>query len=143
VTAARPPWPARLLAFLLVVWEPALFALTASAALERLLFYGWPAVLLLSYRALIVGLGIAAGRSLWTLSPAGPRLARWWALSHAVAVLLTFGTPYFPSNRVPGTKGPTLAMLLAWDAAWWAWLRWSPRLRRVYRDAQAPGGQGR
>jgi hypothetical protein len=126
------PWLARLLAGLLVVWEPITLALTASAALDRLTSYGWPALALLAYRAGVAGLGIAAGRALWSQRSEGPVLAQAWAVSHAAAVLLTFVTPFFPSNRLPGTKGPLLVALLAVDAAWWAWLQWSPRVRRAY-----------
>jgi hypothetical protein len=127
---------------LLVGWEPIAFALTASSALARLVSYGAPAFALLGFRALVVGLGIAAGRALWALDAGGPRLARWWAVLHAAAVVATFATPYFPSNRAPSVKGPTLALLLAIDALWWAWLRWSPAVRRAYQ-AEGPGGIGR
>jgi hypothetical protein len=134
VTGSRPPLPARVLAALLVVWEPLTFALTASAALPRLVIYGLPAFALLAYRGLVVGLGIAAGRALWAGRTEGPTLARSWAILHATAVVLTFATPYFPSNRVPGAKGPVLALLLLIDGAWWAWLRWSTSVRRAYGD---------
>jgi hypothetical protein len=49
-----------------------------------------------------------------------------------VALVLTFSTPYFPSNRPPATKGPTLVLLIGIDVAWWAWLTWSPSVRRAY-----------
>jgi hypothetical protein len=133
----HPPRLALLLAILLVIVEPLGLAYTASSALPRLALYGPPAFLLLACRVLVAGLGIAAGRALWTGDAAGPRLARWWAAAHALALVLTFATPFFPSNRVPGTKGPTLAFLLALDAGWWAWLRWSPAVRRAYAGGAA------
>jgi hypothetical protein len=126
------PRLARALSLFLLVWEPLTFAVTAAAALSRLTFYGPPAFLLLAYRLAVVGIGMAAGRALWDGEARAPALARGWALAHAVAVVLTFATPFFPSNRLPGTKGPTLAVLLLFDAACWAWLRWSPRVRRAY-----------
>jgi hypothetical protein len=128
----RPPLLALVLAMLLFVWEPLTLAATASRALSRLASYGAPAWGLLAYRALVAGLGMAAGRALWQRDPEGPRLARWWALAHAVGLVLTFSTPYFPSNRLPGTTGPTLSVLLAVDAAWWAWLGYSSRVRQAY-----------
>jgi hypothetical protein len=113
-------------------------ALTASSALDRFMLYGLPAFLLLTARALIAGLGIAAGRGLWAGSPSGPRLGRWWAVLHASGLVLTFSTPYFPSNRVPGSKGPVLAALLMFDAICWAWLSWSPAVRRSYQRDDSP-----
>ncbi len=128
----RLPLPMVLFAGLLVCWEPVTFALTASGALTRLAQFGWPAWLLLAYRALVVGLGLVVGRALWARDPSAPRAARGWLVLHAVALVLTFSTPYFPSNRPPGTKGPTLALLIGIDVAWWAWLTWSPSVRRAY-----------
>jgi hypothetical protein len=127
-----PPGLARALALFLLVWEPLTFAATAAAALNRLMLYGPPAFLLLGYRLLVVGIGMAAGRALWAGDPRGPSLARGWAIAHAVALVVTFATPFFPSNRVPGTKSATLALLVLFDAACWTWLRWSPRVRAAY-----------
>jgi hypothetical protein len=130
MTARALPPAAWLLMALLVVWEPLTFALTLSSALPRLALFGPPAYLLAGYRAVVVALGVAAGRAMWARSPAGRRLARWWAPAHMLAVALTFATPFFPSNRVPGTKEPILLLLLTIDAAWFIWLTRSRRLRR-------------
>lgn len=131
---AQSRLPAPLLFFvgLLVIWEPVTFALAASAALSRLAQFGLPAMLLLGFRALVTGLGLAVGRALWSRDPSALRAARAWLILHAIALVLTFTTPYFPSNRPPSTKSLTLALLLALDAAWWLWLAWSPSVRREY-----------
>ena len=126
------PRLALVLAVLLVIWEPATFALAASAALSRLALYGAPAFLLGAYRSVVVGVGIAAGRALWAGRREGRRLAQWWAVLDAAGTVLTFATPYFPSNRLPGTKGPLLALLLTVNAAWFLWLQWGPSVRRAY-----------
>lgn len=125
------PLLAKILVALLVVWEPLTFAVTISSALPRLAVYGYPAYLLAAYRALVVGVGVAAGRALWGAAPGAIRLGQAWAVAHIVALVVTFATPFFPSNRVPGTKGPTLALLVAMDVAWWVWLSRSKRLRRA------------
>jgi hypothetical protein len=132
-----PPGPGvlvRLLAAFLVGWEPLALALVASSALERLLHYGVPALALLGYRMLVTGIGLAAGRALWTGRPGGVRLARMWAVAAAIATGVTFWTPYFPSNRVPGTKGPTLAAILLFDAAVYAYLTRSARVRAAFPE---------
>jgi hypothetical protein len=116
------PLLARVLAAYLVAGEPLTFALVASGALNRLVLYGFPAFLLLSFRGAVIGLGIAAGRALWRDGPHGAQLGQWWAALHACAVAITFATPYFPSNRTPSARRWTLAALLLFDAACWTWL---------------------
>ncbi len=115
----------------LVVYEPLAYALTASAALGRLTLYGLPAFGLLAFRAGVTALGVAAGLALWRREGYAPRLARWWVVGHALALVVTFGTPYFPSNRLPRLKPVTLAAQLTFAVGCWSWLRWSRRLREA------------
>lgn len=110
----------RALGAYLVLGEPLRFAFVAAAALSRVLDHGVLAIALLLYRVVVTGLGLTAGRHLWT--HADPTLARLFLAANAVAVALTFATPYFPSNRVPGTKLPELLLILAAHAAVYAWL---------------------
>jgi hypothetical protein len=112
----------RVLAVLMLVWEPLGLALTASAALPRLALYGFPAYVLLGARLAVAGLGLAAGRALWVGRPEGDRLARWWLAAATLAGVLTLLTPYFAVNRLPGTRGPLLAFLLAWNGGWFLYL---------------------
>lgn len=136
---ARPtPGPlVGLLAFLLAIWEPLTFGLTASSALPRLWSFGPPALGLLFARIAITGLGLVAGRLLWQGAPEAPRLACWWLVLASVASVVTFSTPYFSSNRLPGTAGPTLAIILAHNLAWYLYLGWSRRVRAAF-DPQPP-----
>jgi len=127
----RGPWLA-LLAVLMAGWEPLSFALLASAALDRLTRYGWPAIALLACRVGITGLGIAAGRALWTLRPHGRAMALAWLGLAAAASVITFVTPYFPSQRPPGEKTLALLLSLAFDAGWAAYLLVSPRVRALF-----------
>lgn len=83
-------------------------------------------------RVAVTALGIVAGRALWARQPGAPVLGQWWALLHAAAVGLTFHTPYFPGNRPPSLKRVSLAAIVAWDLAWAAYLRWSPRVAAAY-----------
>ena len=107
-----------LLALLLVVWYPLSFALTASSALERLISYGGPAMLLLALRVGVTGLGIAAGRALWGLGPHARRLTLWFLALASLAMLLTAVTPYFPSNRTRAGKRLAVSAILLHNAAW-------------------------
>lgn len=131
---APPGLVVRAIAAFLVGWEPLALALVASSALERLLDYGAPAIALLAYRMLVTGVGLAAGRALWAGRRGGVRLARAWAVAAAVGAVMTFATPYFPSNRVPGTKGPTLAAILTFDAAVFAYLTRGARVRAAFPE---------
>lgn len=134
-----PPLAARFLALFLLIWEPLGFAFAAASALDRLMAYGAPALLLLAFRVGVTALGIVAGRALWAGRYGAPALGQWWALLHAAAVSLTFHTPYFPGNRPPSLKRVTLAAIVAWDVAWAAYLRWSPRVAAAYEQQDEPG----
>lgn len=127
----RGPWLA-LLALLMAGWEPLSFALVASSALDRLARYGLPALALLAFRVTVTGFGIAAGRALWTLRPHGRAMALAWLGLAAMASVITFGTPYFPSQRSPGAKTLALLLSLAFDAGWAAYLLASPRVRALF-----------
>jgi len=119
------------IALLLIVWEPVGLAMVASGAISRLSIYGVPAYALLAFRMLTAGIGIAAGLGLWERRSHGPRLARLWVGLSALGVMLTFATPYFPDNRLPGTTIPTLLAILAYHAALLTYLVRSARIRRV------------
>jgi hypothetical protein len=117
----------------MAIWAPLAFGLEASASLGRVLSFGTPAVLLLLYRVGTTGLGIATGRALWGLRAGAPLLAQIWLVLDALGTAATFLTPYFPSNRLPGTKGPTLALLLAFNIGWIVYLSRSRRVGDAWR----------
>jgi hypothetical protein len=121
VPPARPRrWLTLGLGAYLLVGEPVRFAVVAAAALSRVLDHGLPAIALLLYRVVVTGVGLTAGRHL--LTHGDPALARVFLVANAVAVALTLLTPYFPSNRVPGTKLPELLVIIALHAVAYAWL---------------------
>lgn len=117
-------WLERALGAYLVLVEPVRFAFVAASALSRVLDHGALAIALLLYRVVVTGLGLTAGRHLW--SHGDPTLARLFLIANALAVVITFATPYFPSNRVPGTKLPELFLILAMHSAAYAWLGRGP-----------------
>jgi hypothetical protein len=105
-------------AALLTVVSPLAFAIEVQGALDRLLDYGAPALFLLAFRTAVIIVGFVGGRRLWDGDVEGWRLVRLWAIGAAIALVLTFATPYFPSNRTPSDKRLALAGWLCVHAAW-------------------------
>ncbi len=112
----------RLLALLLMVWEPLSLSLIASGLMNRLTDRGWPAVALLLARLAITGFGVAAGRALWSNRPGAIALARWAVGLALVAVVLTYTTSLWPRTLPPGLHGPVVTALIAWHGGWLIWL---------------------
>ena len=143
-TRGEPSDPARfpgiwtlVLAGLMAILKPLSFASEASGALTRVLGYGAPALLLLVFRIGVAGLGIAAGRALWSVRPTAPALARAWLALDAAAMTATALTPYFPSNHLPGTKWPMLGFLVAVNGGWLVYLSCASRVREAYGATDA------
>ena len=109
---------------MLTVVSPLAFALELQGALHRLLDFGAPALLLLACRVAVVIAGFVAGRRLWDGDVEGWRVVRLWAIGAAAALVLTFATPYFPSNRTPAEKRLALAAWLCVYAGWIAAATW-------------------
>lgn len=111
------PRPSRLLdltvqglAAYLTLVEPARFAWVAASALSRIAEHGPAALMLLGARIGVTGLGIFAGRALRRGGDPRPTLV--FLACSAVVVTVTALTPYFPANRLPGTKWPLLGLWL-------------------------------
>jgi hypothetical protein len=123
-------WPLLILCMLLVIWEPLSFALFASSMLTRLITRGAGAVVLLGLRLAIVSVGVAAGLSLWNERPGALMLARVAIALSVVGLLITASTSALPDNRPPGTALPTTVALVAYNAAWFAYLTWAAHTSR-------------
>lgn len=110
----------KILALLLLVWEPFTLALAVSGLVTH--FALRPVVVgLLVVRVLVAALGIAAGMSLWQDRPGAIILARWAiAVSLVVAVAISLSRAW-PGALPPGLAGPALAAIVAWNLAWLAW----------------------
>jgi hypothetical protein len=120
------------LAGLLAGWVPISLALEASAALSRVVGYGWPAALLLLARVIVAGLAVVAGRALWTVEPHARRLAQAWLVLDAIVTGVTLATPYFPGNWLPGMRRWAFAGVTAFNGAWFAYLGVSRRVRACW-----------
>jgi hypothetical protein len=124
-------WPLLILSALLVVWEPLSFALFASSVVTRLMTRGAAAFVLLGLRLAIVSIGVAAGLSLWNERPGALVLARAAIALSVGGLLITTSTSALPDNRPPGTALPTTVALVAYNAAWFAYLTWVAHTRRL------------
>jgi hypothetical protein len=111
----------RLLAVLLVAWEPLNVALTSAALLDRLADRGWPALALLVVRLAVTGVGVAAGRALWSRRPGAMLLARWATGLALGTAVVTQTTAIWPHRLPPGVRGPAAAAIIAWYATWFLW----------------------
>jgi hypothetical protein len=123
----------RLLAFVLVVWEPLNLALTAAALLDRLADRGWPAIALLVVRLAVTGVGVAAGRALWSGRPGAMLLTRWATGLVLAAVAVTQFTSIWPAPLPPGIRGPAAIAIVSWYAFWFVW---------SLRQQDGPGASG-
>ena len=59
---------------------------------------------------LVTGLGIVAARWILERDPRGLGTASPCFLANAATAIVVGLTPYFPSNAVPGTKWPSIAV---------------------------------
>jgi hypothetical protein len=111
----------RLLALLLMVYEPLHLALTASTLLPGLPDRSWAATALLVARLAITGFGFAVGRGLWERQPGALPLARWvTGLNLATTVLVTT-TSIWPTSLPPGVREPAALVAISWYAGWFVW----------------------
>jgi hypothetical protein len=130
-------WPLTVLAVLLILWEPATFALYASSVVDRIAGRGPAAVLLLAARVVVLGIGISAGIALWSRRTGALALAR---IAIALAAIVFVGSWFsraLPVTRPPGQDRGILVLVLAYYAAWFAYLTIVSRRPVRERDKQA------
>jgi hypothetical protein len=123
-----------LLCRLLVVFHPLSLAVTASGALGALSVRGTAVASILILRLIVVGFGMAAGRTLQHVQPGAVTLAKAALLASAAMDLFVYTTPYFPNNRVPGDTPLYVAATLAYHGAWLLYLARSTRVRATFAN---------
>ena len=109
------------LAFLLVVAEPAGLAFVASSLVTTIADRGIAAVVWLVVRLLITGFGAGVGMAVWRDLPSALTLARWAVGLAFAATMITALTPLWPHPLPPGVREPATALLFVWYGAWFAW----------------------
>ena len=94
----------KIVAVLLLVWEPLNFAATVLNAWPTLAYRGWIAAAELALQAMIAALCVMAGMMLLNDAPDGRRIAR---IAVMVSVGRVVGGLYWttlPNNAVPGSE---------------------------------------
>ncbi len=117
---------------LLIVGHPLSLAATAAAALGSIAVRGPAVAIILVVRLIVVAVGIAAGRALQGLRPAGVSLAKTALLLSAATDVFVYTTSYFPSNRLPGDTPLYVAASLAYHGTWLLYLQRSKRVRAAF-----------
>jgi hypothetical protein len=121
----------RVLALLLVVWEPLGFAVAASGAMNALAVRGTSVALVLAARLVVTALSVAAGLTLLDGRRAGVALGAVALGLSACVQLIGALTPYFPSNRVPGDAPLYVMEIAVYYGGWLIYLATSRRARAL------------
>src|SRR3954468_5008452 len=93
---ARPALAVRVLALLLLAWQPFSLAITMSGLLDELSIRGAGLGLILLMRLAAAGLGIAAGLAIFQRQPGGLTIARASLVFSAIVDIVVYATPYSP-----------------------------------------------
>ena len=109
------------LAFLLVVAEPAGLAFVASGLVTTIADRGIAAVVWLVVRLLITGFGAGVGMAVWRDRPGANGLARWAVGLIFAATVISAFVPFWPHPLPPGVREPATVLLFAWYGAWFVW----------------------
>jgi len=120
--SARPALPARVLAVLLLIWQPFNVAYVMSGLIDELSVRGSGLAVILLARLLAAGLGIAAGLALFQRRPGGVTLAKTSLVFSAIVDVAAYATPFVPNNRPPGDATVILVASLIYYSAWLIYL---------------------
>jgi hypothetical protein len=124
-----------LLCRILIVYEPAVLALTLAPIVSSIAIRGWLVVTMLVARLLVAALGVAAGLALRDVRPHGVALARAALIASAAMGLLVLNIRVLPSNRMPGDDELYSLVLIAHHGAWLVYLHRSRQVRRLFPAA--------
>jgi hypothetical protein len=121
----------RVLAFLLLLWQPATFVRVASVAIPSLGYRGWLAGVELIVAGGVAALSVAAWWSLVTRQPHGIALARVALILSAARSIQSLYWTMLPSDVVPGTEAIYTAAIIAFTAGWLLYLGRSRAVRAL------------
>jgi hypothetical protein len=112
----------RILAWLLIFWEPLAFAVAAAGSMNAIAVRGVGVVLVLSARLITTALSVAAGRALVDRRHAGALMASVALPCSAAVQIFATLTRYFPSNRAPGDDAIYVTGILTYYGGWLLYL---------------------
>jgi hypothetical protein len=115
--------------FLLVV-QPIVVGLAASASLDAALIRGMPAMLLLILRLVVTAVGVGAGLALAGRRIGAVSFARFSLITSAATDLIIYITPFYPNRRAPGETPIWIAGTVLLYGGWLLYLAWSQRADR-------------
>ena len=94
----------RVVAALLLLWEPLNFAAVASAVLPTVRYRGWVAVTELAAHAVVAAIATAGGLALWNKTSSARRLASIAILFSVARTIQATWWSVLPSAVVPGSE---------------------------------------
>ena len=121
-----------LLCVLLIVWEPTALALRIAALIPTIGSRGPLDILVMVWRVVLMGIGMAAGVALWRRETAGVTLARAFLLLSAATAIVSFETGTELVSLPPIERRAMLTAILIYNAVWYAYLSRSQRVREAY-----------
>jgi hypothetical protein len=120
-----------LLCGVLLVWQPAEFAVAATIAIEAVRVRGVAVLVVLLARLVVTAFGAAAGFAILRRRQAAIRMAIAALLAAAAVDAFVELTSFFPSNRVPGDAPIYAVALAAFYTGWALYVARSSRVRRT------------
>jgi hypothetical protein len=105
--------------------------MTAVSVSGSLRLRGLPMALLLIVRLVVTGVGVAAGLALARRRVGAAGFAQVALMLSAGMDLVSYLTPYWPNNRMPGDTPLYVAASLLYHVVWIAYLRRSRRVRNT------------
>ncbi len=88
--------------------------------------------LFLGVRIAITSIGVAAGIALWRQRPGAVWLAKLALMLFAIEAVIRLSTRADISASPPGTRLPLAIFIILHNAAWYAYLQISSRVRAAY-----------
>ena len=117
----------RLVAVLLIAWEPLRFAGEALQVVPSIPYRGWLAAIELLAHAGAAALSAGAGFALWNHTPDARRIATFAILVLMARAVQSLYWSVLPNNTMPGDEPFTLAVALVAGALMLAVTRWRAR----------------
>ncbi len=121
-----------LLCLILTVWNPASLALRLASSVVNLSSTSTLTLLFLAARLVITSIGVAAGISLVMRRPWAVQLTKMALILFGAEAVVRLSTRVGLSEAPPGTRLPLAIVLVLHNAAWYAYLHKSRRVRTLF-----------